>query len=130
MAKKIVRMEDVWVGYHVETSIELDDGSGYTTHFRWATQEEESAGKELVDEDDYTMKEYYESNILGHTITNVKVDARDRDDEAYFYCETENGGEIEIPLGFCPESCEISGLAWGILPDEDIEAFYKKEAAR
>lgn len=136
--KKVNKFTGTYVDYWVEGEIELEDGSCYPVHHRWASEEESYLSKEIIEHDELTMEEYFNDFIVGNLIKKIYI-GYDRDDMIYIYaiveslnkntnCIEEN--DIEIPYKYIDDISEIEIyskdelLKWYSI--EEIEAIEKE----
>jgi len=117
-------ISDVEVNYHVKADILLSNDKFYVSHFRWATEEESYEEKELLEEDDLSMEEYYKEYVIGKTIQRVELAVTDRDDEVYLLAFVDDGICLEIPMGFDPEGGDFYSYADEMLSDEEKESLF------
>ncbi|WP_066297430.1 hypothetical protein [Bacillus sp. FJAT-29937] len=109
IGRKILSVAGVDVNYYVSADIILSDERTVTSHYRWSSEEENYEGIEL-DSEFKPLEEYYEENLIGKTITHIKIGSY-RDDEVYvlaFIAEDEKHC-LEIPLGVDPECVDSDG---------------------
>lgn len=96
LGKKVVSFSEIKVFYHIKNivvldknTVVLDNGQIYEIHYRWATDEKESLDKEIPENGQMTMKEYYNKYALNKTIIKVEV-GYERDDYVYVYAYLDN----------------------------------------
>lgn len=84
LGRKVVSMSGIECNYYVQSRITLDNNDSYEVHYRWASEEENDCNKEILEENEISMREYYEKNILNNTITAIDI-GYERDDMLYCY---------------------------------------------
>ncbi|MFP7486269.1 hypothetical protein SFC65_19085 [Priestia filamentosa] len=109
----------VTVDYYVEGEMKVGNET-FPLHHRWATEEEQYEGKE--DDEEMKFEEYFNQYIKNKPFEKVEMTSGDRDDEIYMVCLTSNN-DVQIPIGFDPESGEFSSYAELILSNEERELF-------
>lgn len=57
-------ISDIEVDYPVKGIVHLSNGESYPVHYRWSTEEEDQAKREIVEENEYSMEEYYKKFLL------------------------------------------------------------------
>lgn len=110
--------------YHKKADISLSDDSVIEVHFAWASEEEEHEDKEILEDGDIPIEEYFKSQLKGKTITKITT-GYERDDEFYIYALVDDDNGLDIPIGFDPESIEYHGDEELISPEE-FQAFRDK----
>lgn len=107
----------------VAGTIELDDGTILTTHFRMANPTEITMKQEIPADDDLTFDDLYLGNILGQTVQRIEVKADYESQEAYLYFYISKFMSFEVPIGFNAKTGELYGYAKELISYDEWEKF-------
>lgn len=97
LGKVVKNVSSTFIEYHIKNFITLSNGEQFETHFRWSTEEEQTANKEIVEDNDEKMENYFKRYILNREIIEINI-GYDKDDYIYAYAKTDLEGIIEIPI--------------------------------
>ncbi|WCF11622.1 hypothetical protein NDS46_30210 (plasmid) [Paenibacillus thiaminolyticus] len=115
----IAELKDVTVDYHVRGNVLLSNGEEYPLHYRWSGEDETCYGEQL-DEDFILFEDYFKKHFKGKRIISVRLSHTDRDDEVYLLAYVAENMAVEIPVGYDPETNEITNIAKKILNEAVI----------